>query len=398
MQMMKEDTKCSAPGNHQKQHCHLVLILLPRQQPDMQKSGKAFLTAFICSISVLLATLKRHRTTLSKYPSWNCYSNCYSNCSAWKLWDSLKTTAFILGPALLVFLAFRNSITWHLQKFWGASGFFWQTQWENLHYMLGGNDLVIYILGTTIIPSIVFWGFNGILMVADVTGKPTFITRYRIQLGKNDPVDRDKLHSAIRTVLFNSYIINVAVAMLFWPIVKWRGEPCSLQLPTFHWLLVELSIFTVVEEILFYYSHRLVHHPLLYKHIHKKHHEWTAPVGVVSLYAHPVEHVLSNLLPVLMGPVLLKSHITSTSVWLCLALLVTTISHCGYHLPFLPSPEFHDFHHVKFNQCYGVLGILDRLHGTDTVFRQSKAYERHFVLLGLTPLTESIPDSPKKSE
>jgi len=25
-------------------------------------------------------------------------------------------------------------------------------------------------------------------MVADVTGKPTFITRYRIQLGKNDPV------------------------------------------------------------------------------------------------------------------------------------------------------------------------------------------------------------------
>lgn len=25
-------------------------------------------------------------------------------------------------------------------------------------------------------------------MVADVTGKPAFITRYRIQLGKNDPV------------------------------------------------------------------------------------------------------------------------------------------------------------------------------------------------------------------
>lgn len=41
-------------------------------------------------------------------------------------------------------------------------------------------------------------------------------------------------------------------------------------------------------------SHRLIHHPLLYKHIHKKHHEWTAPVGIVSIYAHPIEHVVSS--------------------------------------------------------------------------------------------------------
>lgn len=41
---------------------------------------------------------------------------------------------------------------------------------------------------------------------------------------------------------------------------------------------------------------RLVHLPLLYKQIHKKHHEWTAPVGVVSMYAHPVEHIVSGSL------------------------------------------------------------------------------------------------------
>jgi len=39
---------------------------------------------------------------------------------------------------------------------------------------------------------------------------------------------------------------------------------------------------------------RLVHLPLLYKHIHKKHHEWTAPIGVVSIYAHPLEHIVSG--------------------------------------------------------------------------------------------------------
>lgn len=44
---------------------------------------------------------------------------------------------------------------------------------------------------------------------------------------------------------------------------------------------------------------RLVHLPLLYKHIHKKHHEWTAPIGVVSIYAHPLEHIVQ---PVLRSP------------------------------------------------------------------------------------------------
>lgn len=124
-------------------------------------------------------------------------------------------------------------------------------------------------------------------------------------------------------------------------------------------------------------SLRLFHHPHLYKRFHKQHHEWTAPIGLVATYAHPLEHVvgghrlgpqgstsghlaitktnicsssplqLSNLLPVVIGPVILGSHVSTTCMWYCVALISTTISHCGYHLPFLPSPEFHDFHHLR---------------------------------------------------
>lgn len=56
------------------------------------------------------------------------------------------------------------------------------------------------------------------------------------------------------------------------------------------------------------------------------------------------------------------------------------------------------FSHSRFNQCYGVFGILDRLHGTDSKFRQTKQYERHVLLSSFTPLTESIPDTPKKGQ
>jgi sterol desaturase/sphingolipid hydroxylase (fatty acid hydroxylase superfamily) len=55
--------------------------------------------------------------------------------------------------------------------------------------------------------------------------------------------------------------------------------------------------------------------------------------------------------------------------------LSTLNAHSGYHFPLFPSPEAHDFHHLKFTQCYGVLGILDYLHGTDTLFRSNKVTE-----------------------
>ncbi|GFT35923.1 fatty acid hydroxylase domain-containing protein, partial [Nephila pilipes] len=49
-----------------------------------------------------------------------------------------------------------------------------------------------------------------------------------------------------------------------------------------------------------------------------------------------------------------------------------------------------------FNQNFGVLGVLDRLHGTDSLFRNSKVYQRHIMLLSLVPLKQLYPDDPKK--
>jgi len=92
---------------------------------------------------------------------------------------------------------------------------------------------------------------------------------------------------------------------------------------------------------------RLLHHPYLYRRVHKMHHEWTAPIGVTSIYAHPIEHVFSNMLPPVLGPLLMGSHFATALLFFVLALVSTTISHCGYHFPFLPSPEAHDFHHQK---------------------------------------------------
>ena len=37
---------------------------------------------------------------------------------------------FVLGSATLIFESVRNSLTWHLARFWGGAGDVWQTLWE----------------------------------------------------------------------------------------------------------------------------------------------------------------------------------------------------------------------------------------------------------------------------
>ena len=105
--------------------------------------------------------------------------------------------------------------------------------------------------------------------------------------------------------------------------------------------------FTVTFTLLQSDSHRLFHHRLLYKHIHKIHHEWTAPVGIVSVYCHPIEHFVVNLLPLALGPLVMGSHLSLTWPWYTMAIVNTIVVHSGYHLPFMPSAEAHDYHHLK---------------------------------------------------
>lgn len=96
----------------------------------------------------------------------------------------------------------------------------------------------------------------------------------------------------------------------------------------------------------------------------------------------------------------MQTHIATAWVWYFLALFNTLCDHSGYHLPFFTSPEAHDFHHLKFNNCFGVIGLLDRLHGTDDQFRKTEAFKRHILMLNFIPPREAIPDGSlqKKSK
>ncbi|CAL1530902.1 unnamed protein product [Lymnaea stagnalis] len=279
-------------------------------------------------------------------------------------------SAIVVVSLLLNYLA-GNSLHRCTDQFWSNSALVCQRLWVAVLAYFHQDESLVSIVGSTIYTMGIFWSLNLFLTVLDLTGRPAAILRYKIQPDKNCPLTHTDLWRAVKVAVFNQTIVGVPFLCGLHIMMKRRG--CSWspeELPTATQALLEMAVFVFVEEISFYYAHRMLHHPRLYKHIHKKHHEWTAPIGIVSIYAHPVEHIFANLLPPALGPILMGSHMATAWLWWGVAILSTTIDHGGYRLPWFLSPDFHDYHHLKFNTNYGVIGLLDRLHGTDALFRK----------------------------
>jgi len=238
-------------------------------------------------------------------------------------------------------------------------------------------------------------------MIMDLTNYPKALRKYKIQPGTNEPLSWSRFLELTYTIFVNQFFVGIPFSFVTYQLTRARfnwnddlmDKTMTNDLPTLERAFFEIVVCVVVEECLFFYSHYALHKfRFLYVNIHKKHHEWQSTVAYAAIYAHPIEHIFSNLLPPAIGPIICGSHVATTSLWYSLVIITTLVSHSGYHLPFLPSSEAHDFHHLRFNVNYGSLGILDYLHGTDEKFVKSKAYQRHVTLTSLKSARELIPD------
>ncbi len=114
----------------------------------------------------------------------------------------------------------------------------------------------------------------------------------------------------------------------------------------------------ITQELCAYTIHRLMHTKRFYKY-HCKHHEDTGMLGFNSLYSHPVDVVLNNLLPVFLPLVLFPHWWLSAHLWMTGA-IVTVVQHHSLHL----SAKFHTEHHENPRKHFGLL-FMDRILGTD---------------------------------
>jgi sterol desaturase/sphingolipid hydroxylase (fatty acid hydroxylase superfamily) len=140
-----------------------------------------------------------------------------------------------------------------------------------------------------------------------------------------------------------------------------------------------MLVCVMCEDTLFYWAHRLLHTTLLYRAVHKRHHEFHVPFSLAAEYAHPVESLLGNFLPFLAGPVLCGSSLHELCLWFVIRMVKTAEAHSGYGFPLAPFSIFpavmvsarqHDFHHSNNKGCFGsFFNAWDWICGTDEPFR-----------------------------
>lgn len=138
------------------------------------------------------------------------------------------------------------------------------------------------------------------------------------------------------------------------------------QLPSIQTIVLHIVCCLPFAEIVFYSSHRLLHTPWFFQHIHYIHHSMTAPSAPTCIYAHPVEMILSNIGVVATGPMFMQCHLSVWMIWTLASIIDTMFAHSGWHLPFTLGSEGHDYHHSSgTGDNLGVIGTLDQYFGTN---------------------------------
>lgn len=148
-------------------------------------------------------------------------------------------------------------------------------------------------------------------------------------------------------MLFNQ-ALGFPAAMLNYHGWSQRAVSSLLHVPSSFETFATLLLCMVCHDFIFYHGHKLLHHRAIYKHIHKKHHEWQAPIAAAAVYAHPLEHALTGIISTSAALVLLASPIPIAWLWYTWIGFQVQNDHSGYHFPLMFSPEFHDYHHLKY--------------------------------------------------
>lgn len=228
-------------------------------------------------------------------------------------------------------------------------------------------------LVTFFVHELFFWGSFLPFLLAD---RLRYFDRWRLQPDKvaGPPV----VTACFLRVALNHLCLVLPIIIVTHPVYDLLGSSHTVStLPTLSTMLLQLAFFFVAEDIAFYWGHRALHTPWLYKNIHAVHHEHAAPFGIAAEYAHPAE-VLFLGFATFIGPFLVGPHLLTLYAWLALRCMQTVECHSGYDFPWSVNrwfplyggAEFHDHHHRTFSGNYASTFIwVDWLMGTDKAYR-----------------------------
>jgi len=235
----------------------------------------------------------------------------------------------------------------------------------------GHSERLVFTLFTLAVHTGTYVLCNGFFYIAEHFG---WLIEYKFQRKPYQIPSTALIRRTLLEAAVNQLVTGPPVVWFFFLAFKYFGMPSmSTQLP--HWLTVlgSFALANFINDIGFYFSHRLVHSKFLYAKIHKQHHTYNGSIGITAEYASPIEQILSNQLPSIGGCLFFGAHPLVFFVWIIARLQQTYEGHSGFcfygtflhsiGLTYADGAAYHDFHHSGNRGNFGALW-LDWICGT----------------------------------
>lgn len=167
-------------------------------------------------------------------------------------------------------------------------------------------------------------------------------------------------------MIFCYYLFTVNATLIYEDVFKYN----------IWYIPVSVFLFLFFQDTYYYWAHRWMHNPKVYKHLHLVHHKSIHTSVWTSFSFHPLETILQAFfLPLIIC--ILPLHFYAIIAVLGIMTISATINHAGVEV--YPSGKFgkwfqsifigathHDKHHTKFNYNYGLyFTFWDRLMKTE---------------------------------
>ena len=239
------------------------------------------------------------------------------------------------------------------------------------------DDRTFYIFMGLLSTAVPFFLFNTYLHFIWNVG---VFQKYLVEPNLTKYPDAALIRNCIFRACITHLLVGPLLAYILYPfIISSNPGYINGPLPTCYVFLAQYLGCTLIEDTLFYWTHRMLHHDSVYRHFHKEHHKFKRTIGFAQSYCHPVEFVFSNLIPTVSGPAILGMHVLPSAAWMTMRILESVDAHCGYRFPWSPFHMFafqggverHDFHHSHNVGSYGSwTKFWDWAMGTDKAFNE----------------------------
>lgn len=195
---------------------------------------------------------------------------------------------------------------------------------------------------------------------------------------------------SLTTVIFYGLVgaATVWAALQGWTQLYWK--------PAAHgwgWFAASIGLTILVHDTYFYWTHRLMHHPRLFRWFHRGHHLSTNPSPWAAYAFDPLEAIVqAGIFPVAVA--LYPIHPLAFAMFMVWQLTFNIFGHAGYEFwprwlmdswlgKVMNTPTAHILHHKHLRSHYGLyFNWWDRLLGTnldhyEACFREVTSPERH---------------------